>query len=86
MLFIDAETLRERRRLCETAGVAGLVRLNCEGSDPALSDTLLHGSVDWSRRGGGVGGCLQFPEVGCPPCCSKPTPLAGTTLRDNGTG
>ena len=48
--------------------------------------TLLHGSAGWSRRGGGVGGCFQFPEIGCPPCRSKPMPLAGTTFRDNGTG
>src|SRR5580692_11104204 len=25
-----------------------------------------HGSAGWSRRLGGVGGCLQFPDVGCP--------------------
>ena len=48
--------------------------------------TLLHGSAGWSLRGGGVGGCLQFPEIGCPPCRLKPTPLAGTTFRDNGNG
>jgi hypothetical protein len=48
--------------------------------------TLLHGSAGWSRRGGGVGGCLRFPEIGRPPCRSKPTTLAGTTFRDNGTG
>jgi hypothetical protein len=48
--------------------------------------TLFHGSAGWSRRGGGVRGCLQFPEIGCPPCRSKPMPLAGTTSRDNGTG
>ena len=36
-LFIDAETVREHRRLYQSAGVAGLERLNYEGSDPALS-------------------------------------------------
>jgi transposase len=41
VLFIDAETVREHRRLYETAGVAGLERLNYEGSDPALSETQL---------------------------------------------
>ena len=35
---------------------------------------MLHGSVGWCRRPGGVGGYLQFPEIGCPPCRSKPTP------------
>jgi hypothetical protein len=40
-LFIDAETVRERRRLYETAGVVGLERLNDEGSDPALSEAQL---------------------------------------------
>jgi hypothetical protein len=39
--FIDAETVREHRRLYETAGVAGLERLNYEGSDPALSEAQL---------------------------------------------
>jgi hypothetical protein len=52
----------------------------------AKHETLLHGSASWSLRGGGVGGCLQFPEIGCPPCRSKPTPQVGTTYRDNGTG
>jgi transposase len=41
VLFIDAETVREHRRLYETAGVAGLERLNDEGSDPALSEAQL---------------------------------------------
>ena len=40
-LFIDAETVREHRRLYETAGVAGLERLNYEGSEPALSEAQL---------------------------------------------
>jgi len=40
-LFIDAETVREHRRLYETAGVAGLERLNYEGSVPALSEAQL---------------------------------------------
>jgi hypothetical protein len=34
-LFIDAETVREHRRLYETSGVAGLARLNYEGSESA---------------------------------------------------
>ncbi len=41
VLFIDAETVRGHRRLYETAGVAGLERLNYEGSDPALSEAQL---------------------------------------------
>lgn len=41
VLFIDAETVREHRRLYETAGVAGLERLNDEGSDPALAPEQL---------------------------------------------
>jgi len=40
-LFIDAETVREHRRLYETAGIAGLERLNYEGSDPALNEAQL---------------------------------------------
>jgi transposase len=40
-LFIDAGTVREPRRLYETAGGAGLERLNHEGSDPALSEAQL---------------------------------------------
>jgi transposase len=41
VLFIDAETVREHRRLYETSGVAGLARLNYEGSEPALSEAQL---------------------------------------------
>ena len=37
-LFIDAETVREHRRLYETAGVKGLELLNYEGREPALDD------------------------------------------------
>ena len=40
-LFIDAETVREHRRLYETSGIAGLERLNYEGSDPALNEAQL---------------------------------------------
>jgi transposase len=40
-LFIDAETVREHRRLYETSGVTGVERLNYEGSDPALNETQL---------------------------------------------
>jgi transposase len=40
-LFIDAETVREHRRLYESSGIAGLERLNYEGSDPALSEAQL---------------------------------------------
>lgn len=36
-LFIDAETVHEHRRRYETAGVAGLERLNYQGSEPTLS-------------------------------------------------
>ena len=38
-LYIDAETVREHRRLYEMTGVAGLERLRYEGSEPALSAT-----------------------------------------------
>jgi transposase len=41
VLFIDAETVREHRRLYETSGVAGLEQLNYEGSEPALSEAQL---------------------------------------------
>ena len=40
-LYLDAETVREHRRLYETAGVAGLERLSYQGSDPALSEVEL---------------------------------------------
>lgn len=40
-LFIDAETVREHRRLYETAGVGGLERLNYQGHEPALSEAQL---------------------------------------------
>jgi len=41
VLFIDAETVREHRRLYETSRVAGLERLNDEGSEPALGEAQL---------------------------------------------
>jgi transposase len=37
VLFIDAETVREHRRLYQVAGVAGVEQLKFQGSDPALS-------------------------------------------------
>jgi transposase len=40
-LFIDAETVREHRRLYETSGVGGLERLNYQGHEPGLSETQL---------------------------------------------
>jgi transposase len=36
-LFIDAETVREHRRRYQTAGVAGVLQLQYDGSEPALS-------------------------------------------------
>jgi transposase len=36
-LYIHAETVREHRRLYETAGIAGLEKLSYQGSEPALS-------------------------------------------------
>jgi transposase len=36
-LFIDAETVREHRRLYQADGVTGVERLNYEGSDAALT-------------------------------------------------
>jgi transposase len=41
VLFIDAETVREHRRLYQLAGVAGVERLKFEGSEPALSPEQL---------------------------------------------
>ena len=41
VLFIDAETVREHRRLYQLAGVAGVEQLKFEGSDPALSPEQL---------------------------------------------
>src|SRR4029077_693347 len=40
-LFIDAETVREHRRLYQASGVAGLERLHYEGADAALNDDQL---------------------------------------------
>ena len=37
VMFIDAGTVRELRRLYQVAGVAGIEQLKFEGSDPALS-------------------------------------------------
>jgi hypothetical protein len=34
LLFIDAETVREHRRLYQAVGVSGVERLNYEGSEP----------------------------------------------------
>lgn len=36
-LYLDADTVREHRRRYDSAGVAGLERLNYQGSEPALS-------------------------------------------------
>jgi transposase len=41
VLFIDAETVREHRRLYETSGVTGIERLNYEGAEPALNAAQL---------------------------------------------
>src|SRR5271170_1459597 len=41
VLFIDAETVREHRRLYQTAGVAGVLQLNYEGGEPALNEEQL---------------------------------------------
>jgi transposase len=40
-LFIDAETVREHRRLYEASGVTGIERLNYQGGEPALSPEQL---------------------------------------------
>jgi transposase len=40
-LFVDAETVRQHRRLYQTAGIAGLGRLKYEGSEPALTPEQL---------------------------------------------
>jgi transposase len=40
-LYIDADTVREHRRLYETAGITGLKRLTYHGSDPALSEAQI---------------------------------------------
>ena len=37
VLFIDAETVRDHRRLYQASGVAGIERLNYEGAEPALN-------------------------------------------------
>jgi transposase len=37
-LFIDAETVREHRRLYQKSGVAGVLELKYEGSEPALTE------------------------------------------------
>ena len=40
-LFVDAETVREHRRLYQKAGVAGVLELKYEGSEPALDEDQL---------------------------------------------
>jgi transposase len=40
-LFIEAETVREHRKLYQTSGLSGLERLNYEGSTPALNEAQL---------------------------------------------
>jgi hypothetical protein len=40
-LFIDAETVREHQRLYQKAGVAGVLGLQYEGSEPALNGEQL---------------------------------------------
>src|ERR1700691_711643 len=39
--FIDAETVRDHRRLYQASGVAAIERLNYEGADPALDTEQL---------------------------------------------
>jgi transposase len=41
VLYIDADTVREHRRLYQTAGVPGIERLKYEGSEPALTPAQL---------------------------------------------
>src|SRR5215212_8901259 len=41
VLFIDAETVRQYRRLSEAHGTTGLTRLGYEGSEPALNPEQL---------------------------------------------
>jgi transposase len=41
VLFIDADTVREHRRLYQTAGVSGVERLKYEGGEPALTPEQL---------------------------------------------
>ena len=41
VLFIDAETIREHRRLYQASGVTGIARLKYTGTDPALSTEQL---------------------------------------------
>ena len=41
VLFIDADTVREHRRLYQTSGVSGVERLKYEGGEPALTPEQL---------------------------------------------
>jgi transposase len=41
VLFIDAETVREHRRLYQASGVGGIERLNYAGTDAALNEEQL---------------------------------------------
>jgi hypothetical protein len=74
------------------AAMAKTANLRTTSITPSFGEGLgaLRDLIAWigwlSRRGGGVGGCFRFPDIGCEPCRSKLTPLAGTTFRDNGTG
>jgi transposase len=42
-LFIDAETVREHRRLYEAVGIKGIESLRYQSPDPALSETQIQG-------------------------------------------
>jgi hypothetical protein len=48
-LFIDAETVRDHRRLYETSGVVGVERLNYEGSDPQDHKVLFQAAANGQR-------------------------------------
>jgi len=49
VLFIDAEIVREHRRLYQSAGVTGVERLNYEGSEPALTrSNSRRWELDWT--------------------------------------
>jgi hypothetical protein len=74
----NGSTLTGERLLAEEVAVA----FSDDGQGPCWTDR----PIGAGGRGGGVVGCLRFPDIGCAPCRSKPTPLAGTTFRDNGTG
>jgi hypothetical protein len=62
-LFIDAETVRDHRRLYERSGVVGVERLNYEGSDPQDHKELFQAAANGQRVVEFTPDILQWPSA-----------------------